>query len=80
MCIRDRLKGNWGERNSFTEEIDKWVESASTIPSAELVADSEKAIKRILAEDSELKELWDEDGINEKWHQEMNALLTRITS
>lgn len=75
-----RLKGNWGERSAYSEEVDKWVESVNIVPSSELISASENAIKRILASNSELQELWDEDGINEQWHQEMNALLTRVTS
>ena len=75
-----RLKGNWGERSAYSEEIDKWVESVDETPSAELISAAEKAIKRVLADNSELKELWDEGGVNEEWHQEMNALLARVIS
>lgn len=75
-----RLKGNWGEKNAYSEEIDKWVESMSIQPSVELITAAEQAIARILDQDSELQELWDEDGKNEKWHSEMNALLARVKS
>jgi len=75
-----RLKGNWGEKSAYSEEIDKWVESMNTQPSVELVAAAEKAINRILDVNSELQELWDEDGENEKWHSEMNGLLARVKS
>lgn len=74
-----RLKGNWGEKSAYSEEVDKWVESANITPSAELVKKCHKAITRILGENSELQELWDEDGENEKWHNEMNNLMKRIT-
>lgn len=73
-----RLKGNWGERSAYSEEVDKWIESVNIKPSAELVSDAEKALLRILAENSELQELWDEDGVNETWHQEMDGLLIRV--
>lgn len=73
-----RLKVNWGEKSAYSEEIDKWVESMNTQPGVELVAAAEKAINRILDENSELQELWDEDGENEKWHSEMNELLARV--
>ncbi|MFS1525852.1 DUF4259 domain-containing protein [Microbulbifer sp. 2304DJ12-6] len=75
-----RLKGNWGEKSVYSEEIDKWVESTNVEPSKELVAAAEKAIVRILGSDSELQELWDEDGKSEKWHSEMNNLLERVKS
>ncbi len=74
-----RLKGNWGEKSAYSEEVDKWVESANITPSADLVKKSQNAIRRILGENSELQELWDEDGENEKWHNEMNNLLKRVT-
>jgi hypothetical protein len=75
-----RLKGSWGEKSAYSEEIDKWVESTSTEPSVELVTAAEKAIVRILGEASELQELWGEDGKNEKWHSGMNRLLERVIS
>jgi len=75
-----RLKGNWREKSAYSEEIDKWVESINTHPSLKLVAAAENAITRILGEDSELQELWDEDGKNETWHSQMNDLLTRVKS
>lgn len=75
-----RLKGNWGEKNGYAEDLDKWVESMSIQPDEELVSAAEKAIYRILGENSELQELWDEDGKNEKWHSEMGNLLVRVKS
>jgi hypothetical protein len=73
-----RLKGNWGIKNAYSERIDKWVASTKITPSAELVKKTQNAIHRILGENSELQELWDEDGENEKWHGEMNSLLKRV--
>jgi len=70
-----RLKGNWGEKSAYSEEVDKWVGSINTQPGLELVEAAENAITRILGEDSELQELWNEDGKNEKWHSQMNDLL-----
>lgn len=61
-----RLKGNWGEKSAYSEAIDKWVEKADIEPSTELIEKAEKAISRILGDDSELQELWDEDEENEK--------------
>jgi len=75
-----RLKGNWGAKSAYSEEIDKWIESVSIIPSGELISKAEKAISRILGENSELNELWNEDGVNEKWHAEIKSLLERIGS
>ena len=38
------------------------------------------AISRVLGENSELQEFWDEDGVNETWHQVMDDLATRVAS
>lgn len=73
-----RLKGNWGEKSSYSEGIDAWVESIDVIPSAALIQKCQAAIQQILGENSELQELWDEDGKNEKWHTEMDNLMKRV--
>jgi len=76
-----RLKGNWGGKSGESEKIDKWVESVSIQPSEELIVTAEKAIARILDQDSEVQELWaGEVGKTKKWHSEMNALLARVKS
>ena len=72
-----RLRGNWGLRNAYSESIDKWVESTNIVPPADLINNARKAMERILGENSELQELWDEDGKNEKWHSEMSDLINR---
>jgi hypothetical protein len=72
-----RLRGNWGLRNSYSESIDKWVESTNIVPPADLINNARKAMERILGENSELQELWDEGGKNEKWHSEMSDLINR---
>lgn len=75
-----RLKGNFGEMSAYSESIDAWVSSVNILPSSELILRAQKAIARILGENSELSELWDEDGINEKWHAEMEDLQKRVSS
>ena len=75
-----RLKGNWGKKSAYSESIDKWIESVSIVPSNELISKAENTISRILGKDSELQELWDEDGENEEWHFEMGDLLSRVNS
>ena len=75
-----RLKGNWGQRSAYSESIDKWVETSNEVAGAELTANASAAIVRILADNSELKELWDEEEINEDWHREMDDLAMRVAS
>ena len=75
-----RLKGNFGNRSAYSESIDAWVESVNINPSNELILRAKNAIAQILGENSELYELWNEDGINETWHTEINNLLKRVSS
>jgi len=75
--ILARLKDQWGKKSAYSEEIDKWVESSDIKPSNELINQAQKSISRILGENSELQELWDE---NEEWHLEMRDLLKRVSS
>lgn len=55
------------------------MESSNFLPVKELSKQAIAAIDRILGADSELQELWDEDGKNERWHFEMNDLRLRIS-
>lgn len=75
-----RLQGNWGIRNAYSEDLDKWIESYSPKISGELVEKAKLAIQRILSDDSELAELWDEGGRNDDWHDSVDDLLKRLKS
>ena len=46
----------------------------------EIANKAEAVVKRILADNSELAELWDEDGVNEVWHSKVEDLLKRVKS
>lgn len=73
-----RLKGNWGIRDSFSEQLDLWIEKNPQSPSQELIAEAVKAITKIAGPNSELAELWDEDGYNSEWHEQIDDLLERV--
>ena len=73
-----RLQGKWGVRNEYSEELDSWIEANPTTVPAELKAAALAAIERILGDDSELPELWDEEGRNDDWHNAMDDLLQRV--
>lgn len=73
-----RLKGNWGLRDAYSEELDKWVEQNPRDVPSELVAKAEKAIAKIMDKNSELLELWDEDGRNDGWHTKIEDLTKRV--
>jgi Domain of unknown function (DUF4259) len=73
-----RLQGKWGVRNAYSEELDKWIEANPTSVPNDIKAAAAAAIERILGEDSELPELWDDGGRNEKWHRAIDDLRERI--
>lgn len=73
-----RLTGNWGERNSYTETIDKWVEQATAVPTREILLDAQSAIDRILGENSELRELWEDSDDYDAWVQSVQSLRSRV--
>jgi hypothetical protein len=78
--ILARLKGNWGERNTYTEEADAWVEKVNLKPNQALVEKSRQVIERILASDSELPELWKESDDFAAWKSSIDDLKARVTA
>lgn len=72
-----RLKGNWGVRNSYTEPIDKWVETRGITPPGDLVQSAVAVIDRVLTAPSELLELW-EEGDPTEWRNAVENLRSRV--
>lgn len=62
-----RLQGNGGERNAYTEAADAWVEKTKLKPPIALAQKARLAIDRILEDDSEIKELWEESDEFADW-------------
>lgn len=73
-----RLQGQWGQRNAYSEKLDAWIEANPTEVPEKLKKAADAAIERILGPDSELPELWDEDGRNEAWHEAVDDLRRRV--
>jgi len=73
-----RLQGNWGVKNSYSESIDAWVEKAKLVPSRALAEKAHTVIERILADGSELKELWAESEEFDAWEASVKDLADRI--
>ncbi|MGL5212946.1 MAG: DUF4259 domain-containing protein, partial [Acinetobacter junii] len=51
----------------YTEKVDQWLETISEQPSDDLLSLAKRVLKRIVADDSELKELWLESDEYELW-------------
>jgi hypothetical protein len=75
-----RIAGNFGERTSYTEALDSWVEGLEFTPDPELIDKALQALDRILAEDSELRELWEESDEFDAWKTSMQALRERVVA
>jgi Domain of unknown function (DUF4259) len=73
-----RLQGNWGARNAYTESVDKWVEKTKLQPTAALARKAHLVIERILAENSELRELWQESEEYAAWLASVAELRGRV--
>ena len=75
-----RLKGNWGERDAYTEKADAWVEKVQLKPSQALVEKVGRVLERILAPDSELVELWEESDEFDAWKTSVDDLKGRVSA
>ena len=74
-----RLRGNPGYTNAFTEKVDRWAAAHKDrlIPSASLLERASAAIDRIIGDDSELREMW-EDVDAGKWLAAVEDLRRRM--
>lgn len=75
-----RLQGKGGPHNHDSAAVDGWV--AERKPKARLRADlaakAMQAIDRILSEQSELRQLWEESEHYEEWRASVDDLRARI--
>jgi Domain of unknown function (DUF4259) len=72
-----RLLGRPGYQNAYTERVDQWVKQHPEKPSPALLGRASAVIDRVLADKSELRELWDE-GDSEEWLQAVEDLRGRV--
>lgn len=70
--------GRGTQADSYTEELDAWLESIPNQPAPELRAKAHLALSRILGEDSELRGLWEESGEFGSWESSVKALQSAI--
>lgn len=65
-AIAKRL-GKGTQSDVYTEKVDQWLETISEQPSDDLLSLAKRVLERIVADDSELKELWLESDEYELW-------------
>lgn len=76
--VLGRLMGRPGDSSSCSQAVEAWVQRTAVAPDAETVDRALKALDRILGENSELRELWEESGDFEAWKASMHFLRSRI--
>jgi hypothetical protein len=72
-----KLLGKGTQSDSYTEKVDEWVNSVSLIPDSALLTKARLALDRVLSENSELRELWEETESTE-WQDSIRALQIAI--
>jgi hypothetical protein len=74
-----RLRGAGGERTSYSESVDQWVERVGKPPSAAVVQLAIRALDRIVAPNSELRDLWEESEDFTAWTDAVRELRDRLS-
>lgn len=75
-----RLQGKGGERTEDSAAVDAWVDARKPKhkPRTDLAEKAQQALERILAEDSELRQLWEESEHYEEWLASVRDLKARL--
>ena len=74
-----KLLGKGTQTDAYTEKVDEWVKSISAQPSAAILTKANRALERILGENSELRELW-EEGDFQEWQRSLASLKQAISA
>jgi Domain of unknown function (DUF4259) len=76
-----RLKAGGGEQSPYCEDVVSWVAANRGPLSDELVDKAMRAIARVRSEDSELAELWAEDGATQSdWLTTISSVEQRLSA
>ncbi|MBW7877572.1 MAG: DUF4259 domain-containing protein, partial [Candidatus Cloacimonetes bacterium] len=73
-----KLLGKGTQSDEYTEKVDEWVKNVGLKPSRQLLEKAQQALDRILGEESELKELWEEDP--EEWIRSLQSLRAAVAN
>jgi hypothetical protein len=76
-----RLQGKGGPRSEDSAAVDEWVDARkakAVKPRADLAAKAAQAIERILAPDSELRQLWEDSEHYADWRASVEDLRARL--
>ncbi len=73
-----RLRGNFGVQNANTETVDQWVATHSALITDALLPLAHTVIDHVLADHSELRELWQESESFNEWQASIENLRARL--
>ncbi|MCM3872427.1 MAG: DUF4259 domain-containing protein [Pyrinomonadaceae bacterium] len=73
-----KLLGNGTQSDAYTEDLDVWVASQKQVPSVALLQKGQRALERIVSNESELLELWTETDEAEAWKMSIEKLQAAI--
>jgi hypothetical protein len=65
-------------RDRVPKQVDAWIDANAGALVADDLVTARHAVERVLAPNSELRSLWDENGADTPWHADMRVLLTRL--
>ncbi len=68
-----KILGKGTQSDSYTEKVDVWVKSVSIRPDAALLSKAKRVLQRVLDDNSELRELWEESDSTD-WLDSIVAL------
>lgn len=71
-------RGHAGLTASAEPQLASWIRKVRPKPDAGLVARAVQTIDRLLGENSELRELWEESGEHEAWSADVLGLRERL--
>lgn len=77
-----RLQGRGGERTEDSAAIDEWVDArkAKAKVRTDLAAKAQLALARIVSDQSELRQLWEESEHYDAWRQSVDDLAARLVA
>jgi hypothetical protein len=73
-----KLLGKGTQVDSCTRKIDAWVKATGSMPSPALRLKAKQALQKVMSENSELCELWEESDEGAQWKAAMIALRAAI--
>ena len=73
-----RLRGNFGVRNANTERVDKWVAAHPDLSTDRLLPVAHRVIDRVVGDDSELPQLWEDSNFFDEWQASIADLRSRL--